>query len=81
MSHIIQVRCNGPNKDVNEVDLDQFIIDPVITAAFRIRVNALGRSTEGPVKEPPQRWVLDCKICKVGKVIITPEMIQSVENP
>jgi hypothetical protein len=79
MAHIIQVRCNGPDHDVNEVDVDQFI-EPVVTAAFRISVGVSGRSTESPAKEPPERIVLPCQHCTVGKVIITREMIKSVKT-
>ncbi len=79
MPHIIQVRCNGPNKDVNEVDLDLYK-PGIIVAAFRLSVGVSGRSTEGPVKKPPQRLVLPCQYCTVGKVIITRDMIQQAEK-
>lgn len=65
MANIIQVRCNGPEHHINEVDLDKALHGAVV---FRLMVAP---------KELPERLVLPCTQCKEGKVIITREMFPS----
>ena len=70
MSHIIKVRCNGAEKHINEVDLDEIIKG--ITIA---RGKPLPRSTE-----LQQRYVIPCKFCANGRVIIKREMIEDYQQ-
>ena len=67
MAKIIKVRCNGPNKHVNEIDLDK---------ALRTAIVLKGRSGQGP-QAVPDRVVLPCAECTVGKVILTGDMIEA----
>ena len=43
MAKIIKVRCNGPNKHVNQIDLDK---------ALRTAIVLKGRSGQGPQAVP-----------------------------
>jgi len=68
MPKIIKVKCNGPNHCVNEVDLEQ-VVDGGNVNAFRIitplqKVDLL------------DRYVLDCKHCAAGKVVLLREAIE-----
>ncbi|NLZ04338.1 MAG: hypothetical protein GXY19_04130 [Phycisphaerae bacterium] len=69
MGKIIKVRCNGPEGHVNEVDLDEVLREDVVLKQAPAR--------EG--RRIPERLVLPCRFCTVGKVIVTREMIE--ENP
>lgn len=69
MSKIIQVRCNGTERHVNEVDLDVVLREDVVLRQLPAR--------EG--RRIPERLVLPCRFCTVGKVIVMREMIE--ENP
>jgi hypothetical protein len=62
----IRMRCNGPGKHVNEVDLEK--------ALKRIRV-LRGEAT--PFPDPiPDRIVLPCHECAEGKVVISRQIIK-----
>ncbi len=62
MPRILRIKCNGPVPHINEVDLDK-----LLTPCFVFR-----RDT--PCAGLSRRLVLECTECRVGKVIITPEM-------
>ena len=67
MSNIIKVRCSGPNKHINEVDLDKTLKGSVVLRG------------EQPQTTPfiPERIVLPCQLCTEGKVIISSEMVEN----
>lgn len=66
MGKTIKVRCNGPGKHVNTIDIDK---------ALRKDIVLKGQSIQGP-PSLPERLVLDCHECTAGKVIITRSMIE-----
>jgi hypothetical protein len=64
MAEIIKVRCNGPGKHVNDVDLDDALVEqPVARQAASLPPSV------------PERIVLRCHSCADGKVILTRWMI------
>ncbi|MHC4645879.1 MAG: hypothetical protein ACYTBJ_10265 [Planctomycetota bacterium] len=65
MPKIITVSCNGPNKHINQVDLDTVTTKHVVLRGFWQQQ-----------EEIPQRAVLDCRFCTEGKVVITRKMIE-----
>jgi hypothetical protein len=67
MGRIIKVRCNGQNKHVNEVDVE----DALLTIP-------VAREMESAF-EVPERIVLRCREC-VGKVIVTRAMIEDADR-
>ena len=66
MPKIIKVRCNGPNKHINEVDLDKINQTTVV-----LRGNPAAQQSY-----VPDRLVLNCQSCTEGRVIITREMLE-----
>lgn len=70
MGRLVKIRCNGPNKHVNEVDIDK--AQKVVVVAKIIDITA--RSSP-----PPERISLRCREC-VGRVIITREMIEDIQK-
>ena len=69
MGQIIKVRCNGPNKHVNKVDLDD-----------ALREDSTARLTGYSSSSVPERIVLRCHECADGKVIVTRAMIESARE-
>jgi len=70
MAEIIQISCNGPDRCVNEVDLDK-----------ALQKTYIPRSVDpGISQELPKRIVLPCQSCTDGKVIITREMIEDLRG-
>ena len=67
MAKIIKVRCNGPNRHVNEIDLDK---------ALKTAIVLKSQPGQGP-QSVPDRMVLPCAECTVGKVILTRAMIEA----
>ena len=65
MGRIIKVRCNGPNKHVNEVDVDD-----------ALRSVPIARELKFSSSSVPERIVLRCSGCADGKVIVTRAMIE-----
>ncbi|MCP4613106.1 MAG: hypothetical protein GY845_30805 [Planctomycetes bacterium] len=65
MPNIIKVRCNGPDKHINDVDLEKAHGTTVVVRGIP--------TTESTI---PERVVLPCQFCTVGKVIITREMFE-----
>ena len=66
MPRIIKVRCNGPNKHVNEVDLNK-----------ALKENVVLRGVQPPTTQStPERIVLPCQQCTEGKVILSRKMIE-----
>ena len=66
MSQLMKIRCNGPAKCENEVDLNDVVKRTVITR---------GRALP-PTSQLQERYVLKCQHCTVGRVIITKRMIK-----
>ena len=66
MPKIIKVKCTGPNRHVNEIDIEH------------VRgTDGVLRGTPSDTGRPiPQRIVRRCVVCVEGKVIITREMIE-----
>ena len=65
MPKIIKVRCNGPGKHINEVDLEKALgTTPVL------------RGVSTTERQIPERVVKPCQSCTVGTVIITREMFE-----
>ncbi len=60
MATIMKVRCNGPDKHVNDVDLDVVLQPTVILRGAPVRDK----------RRIPERLVLNCRVCTAGKVII-----------
>ncbi len=73
MAKTIKVNCNGPNKHFNEVDIDK-LLQPVET------IRLFGWSRRKP-PELPRRYVLNCRHCAQGRVIVLPEMIEEHKKP
>lgn len=69
MGQVIKVRCNGANKHINEVDLDE---------ALRRTSTLRGGGTSLP--SVPERTVLRCRECADGKVIVTRAMIEQARE-
>ena len=67
MTKIIEVRCNGSGKHVNEVDIDK-ITKPIMVVRGQ------------PKKSLQDRYVLPCQLCTEGKVIVTREMIEEMKG-
>ncbi|GBC61299.1 hypothetical protein DENIS_2259 [Desulfonema ishimotonii] len=65
MSKTIKVKCNGPDQHINEIDIAK-----LFTPCFVMNKDA-------PCSGLPKRIVLDCRMCKEGKVIVTPSMIRA----
>ena len=65
MPNIIKVKCTGPNRHENEVDIEGLLGTDVVLRGTPI-------DTGRPI---PQRIVRRCAECVEGKVIITREMI------
>ena len=66
MARIIKVRCNGPEKHINDVDLD---------AALGPTIVLRGMPAESK-RRIPRRLVLPWRFCTVGKVIIERAVIE-----
>jgi len=72
MGKKMKVRCTGPNKHVNEVDLDD-----------ALREDPLARRGGASSAPAPERVVLRCRECVDGRVILTRAMIEEArqQNP
>jgi len=71
MANIIKVRCNGPDKHVNDVDIDK-----LTTPTTVLKIS--GSDPPGQADEPdlPASYELECKFCTEGRVVVTREMIE-----
>lgn len=69
MGQVINVRCNGPNRHVNEVDLDD-----------ALRETSTLRSADLFSPSTPERVVLRCRECTDGKVIVTRGMVEDARR-
>ncbi len=65
MARTIKIKCNGPGKHVNEVDLEKALKKDIVL-----------RATTQPPVVLPERVVLSCRECTQGKVIVTREMLE-----
>lgn len=65
MAKILKVRCNGPGKHINEVDIEK-LTRPVMVVRGLPRESLL------------ERYVLPCQYCTGGKVIVTRKMIEEM---
>jgi len=68
MEQIIQIKCNGPNEHINEIDLVG-LLKPTVAA----------RGTDSP-HEIKERYSLKCLHCSEGRVVITGEMLREMLN-
>ena len=66
MPKIIKVRCTGPDRHINEIDIENVLGSDVILHGNPI-------DTGRPI---PPRIVRRCEVCAEGKVILTREMIE-----
>lgn len=64
----MRVKCNGPNKHVNEIDLSAALREVPITRAV------------DPSSNLPERIVLRCYECSDGRVIVTRKMIEDTRR-
>ena len=69
MAEMIKIRCNGPSRHVNEVDLGEALREQPIT-----------RSAVITQPDVPERIVLHCRECTDGKVILTRAMIKQARQ-
>ena len=69
MAEIIKVRCNGPNRHVNDVDLGE-----------ALREEPIARRADFTPPDVPDRIVLRCRECTDGKVILTRSMIEQARQ-
>ena len=69
MAEIIKIRCNGPYRHVNEVDLGDALREQPIT-----------RNVAFTSPDIPDRIVLHCHECADGKVILTRAMIEQARQ-
>ena len=69
MADMIKIRCNGPNRHVNEIDLGQALREQPIT-----------RNVIFTPPDIPDRIVLHCHECADGKVILTRAMIEQARQ-
>lgn len=69
MGRMMKVRCNGQNKDVNEVDVSNALRTDSVT-----RETAASQSSNS---QYPERIVLRCHNCTDGKVVITRAMLEN----
>jgi len=67
MPEIIKIKCNGPGKHVNEVDLRKILKRDLVILESGERPPEAGSI--------PERIVLQCRECTY-KVIVTREMIE-----
>ncbi|MHC4559365.1 MAG: hypothetical protein ACYS80_18895 [Planctomycetota bacterium] len=68
MPKIIKNKCNGPNRCINEIDLE------AVVNSGKVDVYRVAISTSQPRYR--ERYVLKCKQCSIGEVVITREMIE-----
>lgn len=68
MAKIIKVRCNGPGRHINEID-----VEALITAG---RVTVYRVIDDPPPMQLRKRYVQPCGSCAEGAVIVTREMIE-----
>jgi hypothetical protein len=69
MAEIMKIRCNGPSRHVNEVDLDE-----------ALREQPIARRIDFTSPDVPDRIVLRCRECTDGKVILTRSMIEQARQ-
>lgn len=65
MAKIMTIRCNGPGKHINEVDIEK-LTTPVMVVRG------------APCESLVERYVLPCQYCTGGKVIGTRKMIEEM---
>ena len=70
MGQVIKVRCNGPNRHVNEVDLEDALRGDFVTR----------RTDFSSSSSVPERTVLRCHECTDGKVVVTREMVEDARR-
>jgi hypothetical protein len=69
MGQIIKIRCNGANRHVNEVDVDD-----------ALRGDSVARRADFSSSIVPERIVLRCRECTDGRVIVTRVMIEAARQ-
>jgi hypothetical protein len=70
MARMIRIKCNGPDQHVNDVDLDKLLKPTPI-----VRSSLFGRPRPQS-SDIPERLVHPCKLCTIGKVVISREIIE-----
>ncbi|MCU0645273.1 MAG: hypothetical protein MUC94_13580 [bacterium] len=68
MIKIIQVRCNGLSKCLNE------FTEAELEKYYKPTIMVRGQ----PKKNLPERLVISCRYCAEGKVIVTRKMIEEM---
>ena len=75
MAKTIKIRCNEKAKHINE--FDEHEIRMIIGNTFIVhRINE-DRTNQFDFESIPERFVVNCKKCHDGEVIITREMIKT----
>jgi hypothetical protein len=69
MGQILKIRCNGPNKHINDVDLDD-----------ALREVPIAREAEFSSSSAPERIVLRCRECVDGRVIVMRKTIEDARQ-
>jgi hypothetical protein len=65
----IKVRCNGPGKHVNDVDLSEALVEQPVARQAVLSPPSV-----------PERIVLRCHSCADGKVVLTRSMIDEARK-
>jgi hypothetical protein len=73
MSPTIKIRCNGPEKHVNEIALD----DALQTVTVYRGDDEPTASYTPDLLDIPQRFVLDCQHCTTGEVTLTRALLEA----
>ena len=76
MPKTIKIRCNGPDKHINEFDENEF--KKILGNTIVIHRGSEDRHSQLDLQSIPERIVISCKECTYGKVIITRKVIKEV---
>lgn len=72
MNEIIRIKCNGPGKHLNEVNLKELLSDDIVLREYKSNDDCF----EGINIQ--NRYIKRCKRCVEGEIIITRDMIEKV---
>ncbi len=72
---IVKVKCNGPDKHINDIDLIKMLKG---TTILRAAPEPSSSKQTSNYMDIPERLVLQCKTCAVGRVILEQNQIKEV---